>query len=290
MREAGLERAGRYQRTTKTTGWTGIGLLLLAFLVGPWANKLHADDNVYTLAIVPQYSPLIIHRNWQPLLARLQRDTGISLKIKTYNNFRQFLSALHSGEPDFSYLAPYHLVLARRAQGYKPLLRDDSKQLVGLLLVRKDSPLNSVHELDGKTIAFPSPNAFAASLYMRNWLREEVGIDFTPRYVGTHDNVYRHIIRGQVHAGSGVNSTLSSQPAALQQRMRVLYEVPGVAAHPFSVHPRVPGKIQTIMQEAMLKLMKDPEGRHLLNTVQFAKPVKADYQRDYSHLETMGLE
>ncbi|NNG13596.1 MAG: phosphate/phosphite/phosphonate ABC transporter substrate-binding protein [Gammaproteobacteria bacterium] len=262
----------------------------MSLLVGPWANMLRADDHVYTLAIVPQYTPLIIHRNWQPLLARLQRDVGIKLRVKTYNNFRQFLSALRNGEPDFSYLAPYHLVLARRAQGYQPLIRDDSKQLVGLLLVRKDSPLSSVHELDGKTIAFPSPNAFAASLYMRSWLRKNVGIDFTPRYVGTHDNVYRHIARGQVHAGSGVNSTLASQPSALRQRLRILYKVPGVVTHPFAVHPRVPEKIQARVQEVMLDMIKDPEGRHLLNAIQIMKPIKADYQRDYLHLESMGIE
>ena len=178
MMETGLERARLYHRPVKITGWTVIRLLLLSLLVGSWTNTLRADDEAYTLAIVPQYTPLIIHRNWQPLLARLERDTGIKLKVKTYNNFRQFLSALRNGEPDFSYLAPYHLMLARRVQGYQPLIRDDSKQLVGMLLVRKDSPLSSVHELDGKTIAFPSPNAFAASLYMRSWLRKKVGIDY----------------------------------------------------------------------------------------------------------------
>jgi phosphonate transport system substrate-binding protein len=290
MMEAGLERARLYQRPANIAGWPSIGLLLLALLVVPWTNTLRADEHVYTLAIVPQYTPLFIHRNWQPLLTRLHRDTGIRLEVKTYSDFRQFLSALRRGEPDFSYLAPYHLVLAKRAQGYRPLLRDDSRQLIGLLMVRKDSPLNSVHELDGKTIAFPSPNAFAASLYMRSWLHKKVGIDFTPRYVGTHDNVYRHIVRGQVHAGSGVNSTLASQPAGLQQRLRVLYEVPGVAAHPFAVHPRVPGQIQTRVQEVMLELIKDGEGRELLKAIQVAEPVKADYQRDYSHLETMVLE
>jgi phosphonate transport system substrate-binding protein len=259
-------------------------------LAGPWAGQPRAEDNVYTLAIVPQYTPLIIYRNWQPLLKRIQQDTGLKFRLKTYPNFRQFLAALHRGEPDFSYLAPYHLVLAHRAQGYQPLLRDDSKQLVGLLLVRKDSPLNSVHELDGKTIAFPSPNAFAASLYMRSWLHKKVGIDFTPRYVGTHDNVYRHTIRGQVHAGSGVNSTLASQPAALQQHLRILYEVPGVVAHPFAAHPRVPKHIQARVQEAMLKLMHAPETQQLLDAIQVMKPVRADYQRDYAHLERMGLE
>jgi phosphonate transport system substrate-binding protein len=290
MMETGMERARLYHRPVKTTGWTVIRLLLLSLLVGSWTNTLHADDRVYTLAIVPQYTPLFIHRNWKPLLARLHRDAGIRIKLKTYNNFRQFLSALRRGEPDFSYLAPYHLVLARRAQGYQPLLRDDSKKLVGLLLVRKDSPLSSVHGLDGKTIAFPSPNAFAASLYMRNWLRKNVGIDFTPRYVGTHDNVYRHIVRGQVLAGSGVNTTFASQPSALQQHLRILYEVPGVVTHPFAAHPRVPEKIQARVQEVILEMVKDPEGRHLLDAIQIMKPIKADYQRDYLHLESMGLE
>lgn len=286
-----MERARLYQRPARIAEWPVTGLLLLALLlVITGVNKVHANDHVYTLAIVPQYTPLVIHRNWQPLLERLQRDSGIKLKVKTYNSFRQFLSALNRGEPDFSYLAPYHLVLARRAQGYKPLLRDDSKQLVGLLMVRKDSALNSVQELDGKTIAFPSPNAFAASLYMRSWLRKKVGINFTPRYVGTHDNVYRHIVRGQVHAGGGVNSTLASQPAGLQQRLRVLYSVPGVVSHPIAAHPRVSEKIQTRLQKAMLSMMEDPAGRGLLNAIQIVKPVKADYQRDYAHLESIGLE
>lgn len=285
-----MERASLYHRPAKITGRTVIGLFLLFLLVGSWSNILRANERVYTLAIVPQYTPLLIHRNWRPLLARLQRDAGIKLKVKTYNNFRQFLSALRSGEPDFSYLAPYHLMLARRAQGYQPLIRDDSQKLIGLLLVRKDSSLSSVHELNGKTIAFPSPNAFAASLYMRSWLHKNVGINFTPRYVGTHDNVYRHVVKGQVHAGSGVNTTLASQPSALQQHLRVLYEVPGVVTHPFAAHPRVSVKVQARVQQVIMEMVNDPEGRKLLGAVQILKPVKADYQRDYQHLESMGLE
>lgn len=285
-----MERASLNQRPARIVECPLIGLLLLVLLVISSVNKVHANDHVYTLAVVPQYTPLVVHRNWRPLLDRLQRDAGINIKVKTYNSFRQFLTALNRGEPDFSYLAPYHLVLARRAQSYEPLLRDDSKQLVGLLMVRKDSPLKSVQELDGKIIAFPSPNAFAASLYMRSWLHKKVGINFIPRYVGTHDNVYRQLVRGQVHAGSGVNSTLASQPEGLQQHLRILYSVPGVVTHPIAAHPRVPEKIQSKLQKAILSMMKDSEGRELLNAIQMIKPVKADYQHDYAHLESIGLE
>ncbi|WP_126456172.1 phosphate/phosphite/phosphonate ABC transporter substrate-binding protein [Sulfuriflexus mobilis] len=265
-------------------------MLLSAFCALCWQGKVQADERHYTLAVVPQYTPLLIYRNWQPLVTRLAEETGIYLQIKTYPSFRQFLDALRNGEPDFSYLAPYHLVLARRTQDYEPLLRDAAKQLVGLLLVRKDSAINNIHELQGKTIAFPSPNAFAASLYMQAWLRKEVGLDFEALYVGTHDNVYRHVIRGQVDAGSGVNSTLANQPPRLQAHLRVLYEVPGVVAHPLAVHARVPQEDRERLVSAVKKFIEDEEGRGLLEAVQITQPIDADYERDYSSLESIGLE
>ena len=290
MLVTGLVRASLNQQTDRTLGRTMIGSFLLVFLLIFNVNKLHASEHVYTLSVVPQYTPLAIYQNWQPLLEHLQTETGLKFKVKTYNNFRQFLGALNRGEPDFSYLAPYHLVLAYRTQAYEPIIRDDSKQLVGLLMVRKDSPLQSVNELDGATIAFPSPNAFAASLYMRSWLRNKVGINFTPSYVGTHDNVYRHIVRGKVVAGSGVNTTLAHQPSGLQERLRVLYSVPGVESHPISVHPRISNDIRIKVQNAILKMLDSAKGRELLSAVQILEPVKANYQRDYSHLENLSLE
>lgn len=248
------------------------------------------DDKTYSLSIVPQYTPLFIHRNWQPFVERLQKETGVAIRIKVYASFRQFLAALERGEPDFTYLAPYHLVMARRAQGYEPLVRDDAQMLVGIIVVPKHSTIASVQELEGKTIIFPSPNAFAASLYMRAWLHEQLGIKFTIRYAGTHDNVYRQVVQGIVDAGGGVNSTLESQPVNLRNNLRVLYELPAVAPHPLAAHPRVPPALRKRFTDSVLRMTADEQGRGLLEALHLMQPVKADYQRDYYPLETLGLE
>jgi len=256
------------------------------------AGRVHATekDRVYKIGIVPQYTPLFIYRHWRPLIERIGKETGLRIEIETYKNFKQFGNALASGEPDFTYLSPYHLVNARRSQAYMPLLRDDSRQLIGIVVVPKDSKVKSINDLDGQTLSFPSPNAFAASLYLRAYLREKIGLDFKPDYVGTHGNVYRSVARKLVAAGGGVNSSLASQPERLQAALRVLMSIPGVAAHPVAVHKRVPENVYKLFKESFQLMTKDRRGREILASVQIPSPVEADYMRDYAFLETLNLE
>jgi len=197
---------------------------------------------------------------------------------------------LVNGLADFAYMNPYHFLMARKAQGYLPLVRDGSRLLSGQLLVRRDSPLKSVKELNGKTIAFPDPNAFAASLYMRALLREKANIRFTASYLGTHANVYRHIVLGSVAAGTGVNVTLARERQELRDELRVLYETPGTAPHPLCAHPRIPAELREAVTRAVLEMGKNDNGRSLLKRIDILQPVRAAYARDYQPLEKLGLQ
>jgi phosphonate transport system substrate-binding protein len=245
---------------------------------------------VYTFAVVPQYTPLTVHRRWYPLLEELSKQAGITYQLRIYDNFNEFIKDLKQGRPDFAYLAPYHLVLARRAQGYIPLIRDSSTNLQGLVVVPKNSPYRNIRELDGKQIDFPSPNAFAASLYLRAYLQEHEKISFTPRYLGNHDNVYRHVASGFSEAGGGVNTTLSRQPAGLQARLRVLFKMPVVASHPVAAHPRVPEHVRKQFVKLITTRVTNGKMQGYLDRVQLNKPVMADYNKDYAPLESLKLE
>lgn len=264
-------------------------LLMTMAVLDLTASRAVAGDS-YTLAVVPQYSPLTVHRNWQPLIEALADETGIKLKLRVYNSFNRFIGALERGDADFAYMAPYHLVSVRQTQQYVPLLRDGTRDLIGIVVVRKDSSYKTIQDLDGKQIDFPSPHAFAASLYLRAHLREKLKLDYSPRYAGNHDNVYRHVALGLVEAGGGVNNSLSQQPPHLQSKLRILYEVPGVASHPLAVHERVPENVRAIVKKTLMKWQFNPKRRALLKAVQLEKPVPASYLKDYQNIEKMGLE
>ncbi len=255
---------------------------LLLWLPAAWAGQ------VYTISVVPQFTPVDIGTRWSPLLARLEKDTGISLQLRVLEHIPKFEVDFLAGLPDFVYLNPWHEVMAMKAQGYRPLVRG-SDPLNGILVVDRQGPIKRLADLSGKTLAFPSPNAFGASLYMRALLKEKEGVDFTPTYVGTHQNVYRHVLLGEAAAGGGIATTLEKEPAAVQARLTVLYTTPGVPSHPLAAHPRVPADIRERLTTALLQLDRTPEGRKLLQAVELDRTLAVDYARDYAPLEKLNL-
>lgn len=244
----------------------------------------------YTFAVVPQYTVSKIYRTWKPLLSELERRTGHQFKLLVYPGFKEFERDFLEGVPDFIYFNPYHQVMGRQVQGYEPLLRDGKRKLKGIIVVRQDSDLKSVFDLNGRTIAFPAPNAFAASLYMRALLRETEGIDFEARYVDSHSNGYRHVYHGKAAAAGGVVRTLKSQPAKVQEALKVIYETPSHPPHPIAAHPRVSPAVREQVTEALLELRQGTTGLKLLAAIQMADPMRADYGRDYAPLGELGLQ
>ena len=161
--------------------------------------------------------------------------------------------------------------------------------LKGILVVRVDSPIQSVQELAGKSVAFPSPNALGASLLMRTELAKLHGVKVIPRFVQTHTSVYLHVALGLTEAGGGVASTLSSQKPEIRQRLRILYETRPVYPHPISVHPRVPEAHRDKVRQALLEMAKTEKGAALLAKIPMRKAVAASLA-DYIPMSSWGLE
>lgn len=273
-------------RVRHMVGFFALALLTpVVFGQGPAAPS----DGTLSVAIVPQFPAAQIHAEWQPILDRVGATTGLRFTLVFHETIPEFEKAFLAGSQDLVLMNPYHAVMARRAQGYEPLLRDQAP-LTGILVVRKDSSVRTLADLSGQQIAYPAPNAFGASLYMRALLAAQPGLVTYPVYVETHGNVYRRVAIGDFAAGGGVNQTLADTPAELRDRLRVLYETPPAASHPLCAHPRVPAGVQRRLRDAIIALRADAGGRLLLSEARIPVPEPADYGRDYAPLEALGLE
>ena len=266
--------------------WVLITLLILNF------HSVSAEEQhkSFNFAVVPQLPALTLHKHWKPFLDRLTDLTGYKFNLVIHPSIPSFESDLYHGNPDFAYMNPYTQVLVKKSLGYTPIIRDQKRKLSGILVVRADSKIQSLKELDGKTLAFPSPNAFAASLYMRALLIEKEKLEIKPVYVNTHANVYRTVIHGQTPAGGGVNKTFLTESDAVKEQLRILYTTPSVAPHPIGVHPRVDRKITSDIQSAILSMTKKESDRKILSDIHIPTPIAADYQRDYLPLEDLNLD
>ncbi len=262
---------------------------LLAALCNLGGSLPARAAETYSVAIVPQFPAVEIHRDWSPLLDKLKKETGLNFTLTIAASIPEFEEGLLAGQPDFAYMNPYHQVMARRAKGYIPLVRGNNL-LSGVLVVRKDDPIKTVSELDGKEVAFPAPNAFGASLWLRALLAEQTRVRINPVYVKTHSNVYRYVTSGRAAAGGGINNTLADEPDEIRSNLRVLMETPGVPPHPLSANPRVPESVRKSVTEALLRVATEPGGQALMAKVQMESLRRADYARDYLPLEKFGLD
>ena len=273
--------------TLPVTVRTWLLIFLCSLLLS--VNSGARATQTFTVAVVPQFPAEQIFRDWTPVLNEVSQLSGLEFKLKTYASIPEFESDFLNEGPDFAFMNPYHAIMAQKAAGYLPILRDDAGRLTGILVVRKDSPITRVDQLKGATLAFPAPNAFGASLYMRALLTQEKNIQFKSEYVTTHSNVFRNVIIGRAQAGGAIRQTLEQESPALQAQLRVLYETPPAYSHPVTAHPRIPAQVREALLQAFLKMGANPAFADQLKAIQIAKPVKADF-KDYAPLEKLGLE
>ena len=141
----------------------------------------------YIFGVVPQFEQRKLYATWQPIIKELEKRTGLEFDLVTTLNIQEFEKEFVRGGFDFVYMNPYYMLKANSAQGYIPLVRDKAP-LRGILVVLKDGPIQKVADLNGKVVAFPSPNALGASLLMRADLERLYHIRVKPIYVKTHSS------------------------------------------------------------------------------------------------------
>ncbi|MEK9775022.1 MAG: phosphate/phosphite/phosphonate ABC transporter substrate-binding protein, partial [Quisquiliibacterium sp.] len=158
-----------------------------------------------------------------------------------------------------------------------------------VLVVLADGPIKTIQDLNGKKVAFPSPNALGASLLMRADLDRLHKISIVPVWSQTHSSSYLNVALGITQAAGGVRSTLAAQKPELRDRLKVIYQTRSMPPHPVVGHPRVPAADRERVRQAFLDMGLSSNGAALLAKVPMKKPIPASVQ-DYQVLGEWGLE
>lgn len=235
----------------------------------------NANAQEYTFGIVPQQSAKKLARKWGPILQQLSEKTGFNLKFATAKDIPTFEKRLAAGEYDLAYMNPYHFTVFNKAPGYTALAHQANKSIQGIVVVRKDSPVTTLDELNDNTLAFPSPAAFAATLLPQAEMKNG-GVEYTPRYVSSHDSVYLNVANGLLPAGGGVVRTFKNTDPEVREQLRILWKTKGYTPHAFAAHPAISQEDKLSIQNALVSLAESPAGMVLLENISFEGIVAAE--------------
>lgn len=214
-----------------------------------------AATTEHNFGVVPQFSPIVTAERWQPLLNEISRQTGGTLRFATATSITKFEERVLRGEYDYVYLNSLLFQQTMKSQGYRALVRDE-KPLRGIIVVRHDGP-KSLDELIGKTIAFPSPRAFSATLLPRADL-QRLNIRHDVGYLGTHESVYQSVVQGRHIAGGGAQRSFDLLPETQRRHLRILHTTAPVPSHMIAVHTRVPSQEADRVRQTLLHLHENP--------------------------------
>ena len=273
----------------KRHGWLlAVPIVVALFLWCGWRPASGGTPVKYTFGVVPQFEQRKLYAIWKPVIEELQKRTGLEFTLVSTLKIQDFEREYIRGSFDFVYMNPYYVLKSSPSNEYIPLVRDKAP-LRGVLMVRKDSPARSPADLDGKIVAFPSPNALGASLLMRADLERIFHVTVKPLYVKTHSSVYQHVVTGLAEAGGGVEKSLREQDREVRDALRVLYTTREMPSHPVAAHPRVPKEVREKVRQAFLEMGKSPRGRELLSKIPIVQ-ITATSIEDYRPMFGWGLE
>ena len=200
-----------------------------------YGSTAAVQRQVLTFGVLPQHNPQRLHQVYGPLSAYLSRHlSGVTVELqasRSYDEFEKKLAArsLHLALPN-----PYQTLMAL-PRGYRIFGKmGDDEKFRGILLVRKDSGIETVGDLRGKVVSFPAPTALAATmmpLYFlkTNGLDVESGIQRL--FVGSQESSIMSVYLRRSAAGATWpppwESFVRAEPEKARQLVRLLAEKPG---------------------------------------------------------------
>ncbi len=214
------------------------------------------SKEVYTFGVVPQSGTLKVAKLWSPLLRHIKKTSGVKVKFATANTMEAFEERLANGDFDFVYMDPQQYVDFSKSGQYLAIAKRKEQPLKGIIVVHKDSPIQSLADLNNSKMAFPSPTEFGSTLVPQKALVSE-NISMKPHYVNSDDSVYLSVSKGLFQAGGGIKVTFDAMKKKVKKKLRVIWEAPDYTPHAIAVHERVPADIVLAVQQSFLTLSDD---------------------------------
>ncbi len=286
--------------------------LLLAFLAATLGALSAPSAPAATAAAETAQSPLRIAfiayqnpdqllENVAPVARYLESALGRPVETFAATDYAGVVEALKNETADAGFMGPLQYIIANRQAGARPILAElynGSATYESHVFVRKDSGIDSLAELEGKTIAFVDPLSSSGYLYP---LQTFVTADLIDS-AGAADSFFRKVyfaggdeqaVRAVLNrfvdaAGVGQYSVGLLRPEE-REAMRILGRSRPIPSHCVVVREGLDEGSAQALQEALLALNEGPDRpllRHLYSVDGYAEAT----HKTYSDVEALARE
>ncbi|MCK9606607.1 MAG: phosphate/phosphite/phosphonate ABC transporter substrate-binding protein [Methylomonas sp.] len=250
----------------------------------------------YIVGIHPLHNPKRLFEVYGPIVEHInQHMPEVEFKLEASRNYQEFDKKLYGGYFDIAMPNPYQTINALQ-HGYRVFGKmADDEDFRGIILVRKDSGINSVADLKGKAVSYPAKTALAATMMPQYFLHThglDVNKDIENRYVGSQESSIMNVLMGDVAAAATWpvpwKLFLAEHPEQAAE-LEVKWQTEPLQNNGWVVRKDIPVEVIDNFSRLLFSLQDSDEGRAMLAAVPVSRfevannqtyaPVEAFLQR-----------
>lgn len=234
---------------------------VLAAAVG-FQSAAFAAEELYFFNVLNHRSVALTAQYWNPILTYVSKKSGVPLELKLNKTSKENTAIAETGAYHFLY-TNHFFTPERDRLGYRVIARPAGPGIRGQLVVPKDSPIESLKDLEAKEVVFPTPDGFTGYFVVMDMLlRSKVNVK--PVFSGNQEASFGQLRVNKV-AAAGVNDSALALYARREGfEYRALWTSELYNDLCIMANPKVPKEKVAAVQAALVGMAKDPEGRKIL--------------------------
>lgn len=222
-------------------------------------------------------------------LASHMHDLGYTKgKVLVSRNKEDLAEQLRLGKVDLVTETAFSAIYLQNKAGAEPILRKWKKGVAeyhSIIFVRKDSGINNLQDLKGKTIAFEDANSASAyylpaaaligaglNLQQLSSPREKAGAEFLGYVFSKQEiNTSIWVAKGRVDAGALSNLDWQKNdhmPESFRSDLKIIHTTSSIPRAIEVVRKTLPEEVKARIKTLMLNMDKDPDGYEPLRRYQ----------------------
>ena len=216
----------------------------------------------YAFNVLNQRTVALTAEYWNPILTHVSRKSGLPLELKLAKTAKEANAIAEMGKYDFLY-TNHFFTPERDRLGYKVIARPAGPGIRSQIVVPVDSPIRSLEDLQGKEVAFVSPDGFTGYwLPMDALLRAKVNVKVV--FTGNQEASSAQLKVNKI-AAAGVNSSIMARYGRRESfEYRALWTSDIYQDLCIMANPKVPADKVAAIKAAFIDMVRDPEGRQIL--------------------------
>jgi ABC-type phosphate/phosphonate transport system substrate-binding protein len=228
------------------------------------------------------YDPKVV-TIWEGIREHFQ-EQGVSMDFALFSNYERQIDELLNGHIDIAWNTPLAHVRVRQRTGdssHSLGMRDSDRDFCAKVIVRSDSGIKTLKDLEGKTLAVGSSDSTQARILPLYFISKE-GVDLNlvkllpfDTGLGKHGDtgtseidVLKALHDGRADAGTVGDLIWVNEQAAGHidsSKVEVLWTTPGFDHCMFDAHPALsPEKIESFQRALFAMKWENPSHRRLL--------------------------